>query len=88
MEKNLIEPVPIEDDLCTGLAFVEDVEFGGRFVLYAKQTCYEGGTTVLVVKRKIVLPFSAIGPGVEMTLAFLARRAAAIASGRLLQLVR
>jgi hypothetical protein len=28
----LIEPVPIEDDLCTGLAMIEDVELGGRLV--------------------------------------------------------
>lgn len=85
--KNLIEPVPIEDDLCTGLAFVEDVELGARFVLFARQTCYETASSVLVVKRKIVLPFPAIGPGVAMTLAFLGRRAA-VASGRALQLVR
>jgi hypothetical protein len=85
--QNLIEPVPIEDDLCTGLACIEDVEFGGRFVLYAKQTCYESSSTVLVVKRKIVLPFSAIGPGVVMTLGFLARRTTKLAGGRL-RLVR
>jgi hypothetical protein len=86
--EGLIEPVPIEDDLCTGLALIEDVGFGGRFVLYARQTCYESASTVLVVKRKIVLPLSAILPGIEMATRFIARRAAACAGERLMQLVR
>jgi hypothetical protein len=82
----LTEPVPIDDDLCTGLALIEDIELGARFVIYAEQTCYETGEPMQVVKAKIVLPFSAIRPAVEMTLAFLARRAARFA-GRHLHLV-
>jgi len=58
---NLIEPVPIDDDLCTGIAAVEDLGFGSRLVFYAEQTCYEaGGQRVNVVKRKIVLPAAAV----------------------------
>jgi hypothetical protein len=72
----LIEPVPIEDDLCTGLAIIEDIGVGARFVLYAEQTCYENNSIIHVVKRKIILPVEAIGPGVEMTVAFLAKRMA------------
>lgn len=86
--EGLTEPVPIEDDLCTGLALIEDVELGARFVLFAKQTCYESGSTVLVVKRKIVLPLPAIVTGVEMTLGFLARRGLSAAGNRLLYLLR
>jgi hypothetical protein len=83
----LIEPVPIEDELCTGLALIEDLGFGARFVLFAEQTSYEsGGAVVNVVKRKIVVPIEAIGPGIALVFAFLARRAGA-AGQRLLRLV-
>lgn len=70
----LIEPVPIEDDLCSGLALIEDVDLGLRFVLFHRQTCYETGETVLVVKRKIVLPVSAVRPALEYVAGHLARR--------------
>jgi hypothetical protein len=73
----LIEPVPIDDDLCTGLALIEDVSgLGARFVLYAEQTLYESGDTVCAVKRKIVVPYAAIRPGLQLTAGFLARRTA------------
>jgi hypothetical protein len=66
----LIEPVPIDDDLCTGIARVEDLGFAARLVLYTDQTSYETGQTVHVVKRKIVLPPSALPPAIrEMFLA-------------------
>ena len=81
----LTEPVPISDDLCAGLALIEDLGFGARFVLYANETCYEAGSPVFVVKRKIVLPMAAIEPGLDMTLAWL--RTARIA-GQGLRLVR
>jgi hypothetical protein len=84
----LIEPVPIDDDLCTGLAMIEDLGHAARFVLYARQTCYESGATVFVVKRKLVVPIEAIGPGVDMTLRFLARREPGATGRRLLRLVR
>jgi hypothetical protein len=72
----LVEPVPIEDELCSGLARIEDVDgIAARFVLYNTQTLYEVGDTAFVVKRKIVLPYKAIPPGVEMTVGFMARRA-------------
>lgn len=70
----LIEPVPIDDDLCTGLAMVEDLGCAVRFVLYAEHTVYETGDRVFVVKRKIVLPIKAVQPALEMTIGFLARR--------------
>src|SRR5262247_4824601 len=35
----LVEPVPIEDELCSGLALIEDVAgVAARFVLYHTQT--------------------------------------------------
>ena len=64
-----------------------------NFVLATRDTCHESGTPLLVVKRKIVMPYAAEEPGdgarsaAEMTLAFLARRAARIAGGSLLRLV-
>lgn len=70
----LIEPVPIDDDLCTGLALVEDLGCAARFVLFAEQTSYETGDKIFVVKRKIVLPVGTIQPALELTVAFLARR--------------
>jgi hypothetical protein len=83
----LIEPVPIEDELCTGLALIEDLGFGARFVFFAEQTVYEsGGAVVNVIKRKIVVPVDAIGPGLKIVFGFLARRAGA-AGHRLLRLV-
>jgi len=81
----LVEPVPIEDELCSGLALIEDVAgIAARFVLYHTQTLYEVGTTVFVVKKKIILPYAAIPFGVKMTAEFMARRAG---RGRMLQLV-
>jgi hypothetical protein len=81
----LVEPVPIEDELCSGLALIEDVAgIAARFVLYHTQTLYEVGTTVFVVKKKIIMPYAAIPFGVKMTAEFMARRAG---GGRMLQLV-
>jgi len=81
----LVEPVPIEDELCSGLALVEDVAgVAARFVLYHTQTLYEVGATVFVVKKKIVLPYGAIPPGVEIAANFMARRAG---RGRMLEVV-
>lgn len=85
----LIEPVLIEDDFCSGLARIEDVAGCARFILYSQQTLFEAGEQVVyVVKRKIVLPIGAIMPGIEMTTAYLARRAISIAGDRLLRMVR
>lgn len=85
----LIEPTPVEDDFCSGLARIEDVGGCARFVLYSEQTLYEAGEqTIRAVRRKIVLPISAIGPGVDMALAYMARRVVTIAGGRLLRLVK
>ena len=53
----LIEPVPIDDELCSGLALIEDVSgIAARFVFYHTQTLYEVGATAFVVKKKLVLP--------------------------------
>lgn len=69
----LIEPVPIDDDLCTGLAAIETISAGiARFVFFSRQTMYETGTEMLVVKRKIVQPVEAIALNVEMAIRFLA----------------
>lgn len=84
----LVEPVPIEDDLCTGLGLIENIGLGARFVLYAEQTCYETGGPLLVVKRKIVLPTHAIRPGIELALSYLTNRAKMVACAELMQLVR
>jgi hypothetical protein len=71
----LVEPVPIEDELCSGLARIEDVGgIAARFVLYHVQTLYEVGATAFVVKRKIILPYEAIPPSIEMTVGYMARR--------------
>jgi hypothetical protein len=62
----LTEPCPIDDDLCTGLALVEDVGgFAGRLVFFSEQTIYEAGEPVNVVKSKVVLPLAAIAPTIE-----------------------
>lgn len=85
----LIEPYPIEDEFCCGLARIEDLGGNARFVLYTEQVLYEfGAETVKVVRAKVILPLEAIRPGVEMTLGFLARKAARAAGDKLLRLVR
>jgi hypothetical protein len=85
----LIEPMPIEDEFCSGLARIEDVGGCARFVLYSEQTLFEAGErTVWVVRKKIVLPIQAIKPGVEMTLGYLARQAVTAAGDRLLRTVK
>jgi hypothetical protein len=79
----LIEPVPIDDELCSGLALIEDVSgIAARFVFYHTQTLYEAGATAFVVKKKVVLPYGAIPFGAKMTAEFMARR-----TGRLLRIV-
>ena len=71
----LVEPVPIEDELCSGLARIEDVAgIAARFVLYHMQPIYEVGATAFVVKRKIVLPYQTIPPVVDMATDFMTRR--------------
>ena len=80
----LIEPVPIDDELCSGLALIEDVSgIAARFVFYHTQTLYEAGATAFVVKKKVVLPYGAIPFGAKMTAEFMARRT----GGRLLRIV-
>lgn len=74
-EALLVEPVPIEDTLCTGgLVRIEDLGFGARFVLAHRQTCYEDGSELLVVKDKPVLEWRDIWPGLCLTANFMARR--------------
>jgi hypothetical protein len=80
----LIEPVPIDDELCSGLALIEDVSgIAARFVFYHTQTLYEAGATAFVVKKKVVLPYGAIPFGAKITAEFMARRT----GGRLLRIV-
>lgn len=70
----LIEPVPVEDDLCTQLALIEELGFAARFVLVQQQTCYETGQPIVVVKRKIVMPYAAARDSINMSAAFFDRR--------------
>lgn len=84
----IIEPVPIDDDLCSELAVIEDLEFGARFVLVAEQTIYESGDKVMALKRKIVLTDAAIGRALNMTLRWVARRAARFARDTFVRLVK
>jgi hypothetical protein len=66
----LIEPVPIEDDLCSGVV-VEDMGDLRRLVFFADQTLYEsGGERPNVVKRKIVLRPAAAHTVIEAILNF------------------
>lgn len=88
-ELSLMEPFPIDDEFCCGLACIEDLGQQARFVLYSNQVRYEDGCRpIRVVQKKIILPFDAIRPGVEMTLGFLARRAVSVAGASLIRLVR
>ncbi|NWG25890.1 MAG: hypothetical protein HXY30_15995 [Pseudorhodoplanes sp.] len=82
-----VEPVPVEDDLCTSLYTIEDLGFGARFVLVHRQTCYETGAPVLVVKRKIVMPYDSIVHSLETTADFAVRRGLKRAA-QVLRLVR
>lgn len=85
----LIEPVPIIDHFCCGLARIEDLGGEARFVLYTDQVIYEAGNApARVVNLKVVLPLSAIKEGVEMTLGFLARKAMRAAGDHILRLVK
>lgn len=80
----LVEPVPVDDELCSGLARIEDVAgIAARFVFYHTQILYEAGHTTFVVKRKIILPYKEIPPGMEMAADFMTR----CASERLLRVV-
>lgn len=84
----LLEPVPIDDDLCTALALIEEFGDEARLVFVHEQTVYETGEHVCAVKRKIVLPVGALRGAVEMTVGFLAARRAANAGRGTLHLVR
>jgi hypothetical protein len=65
--EGMVEPVPVEDDLCSRLGYVEDVGgYAARFYVVADQTIVENGMRICAVKRKIVLPYEAILPGIEM----------------------
>jgi hypothetical protein len=83
-EQGLLEPVPVEDTLCTaGLVRIEDVGFGARFVLAHKQTCYEDGTEQRVIKLKVILTWDDVWKGLWMTWQFMARRAGKLPGVRL-----
>ena len=68
----LIEPVPIEVDLVTGLSHVEDTGFGGCLVFYRTERCYESGELLHVVKRKIAVPRPGIDAGAELVRSYIA----------------
>lgn len=85
----LLEPVPVEHEYCSGLLEIEDLGSNACFVLFINQKLYEaGGQQVRLIKKRIVLPLSAIEPAVTMTLAYLARKAVRAAGDRLLYMVR
>ena len=85
----LIEPIPVHDEFCLGLARIEDLGSEARFVLYTDRVLYEAGDQpARVVCLKVVLPLSAIKEGVEMAIAFLARKAMRVAGDRILRLVK
>lgn len=80
----LLEPVPIDDTLCTGgLKLIEDVGFGARFVVCNEETLYEDDSTAFVVKGKLVLPWHLVWPGLVMTANFMARQAIAFPGVRM-----
>lgn len=80
----LLEPVPVDDELCSGgLAMIEDLDFGARFVLANRETMYETGEQVLIVKRKIVLQDQIIPPGLAMACDWVARRAMRYAGAKI-----
>ena len=62
----LIEPVPIDDDLCSGLALVEEAGVGARMVFFARQRVYESGGYARVVKAKVVVPVEELPALIEM----------------------
>lgn len=82
---DLIEPYPVEDEFCFELVRIEDLGDNLRFVLASPGVRYEGGDRpIRVVKKKIVMPCVNVRPGVNLTLSFLARKAAQVAGDRLL----
>lgn len=83
----LVEPVPVDDDLCSRLALIEDLGFAARFVLVQDQTCFEARAVVSVVKRRIVMPYEVIPQTLDMCADFMARRASQ-AAARMLNLIR
>lgn len=84
----VVEPVPVEDKICSGLAFIEDMGWGARFVLVSVQRLYEGDQQqICSVKEKIVLPTNAIRPGISMASDFIARKVVRVAGSHLLRLV-
>lgn len=75
----LVEPVAIDDELCSDLALVEDLGFGARFVLVSRQTVYESGDEVMAVKSKIVLTDDAIRRAFRVMFVWCGRRSARFA---------
>ena len=73
--QGLIEPVFIHDESCTGLALIEDLGCCARFVLYRNTTIYETKQIVPAVAAKILLPYDAIIPGIDMAMRFTASHA-------------
>lgn len=86
-QPQLIEPVPIDDDLCTRLALIEDLGHAARLVFVAEQTSYEAGAKVCVIKRKLVLPYWELRPASDEALRFMMGRARQWGSDKL-RLVR
>lgn len=83
--ERLIEPVPIDDDLCSELALIEEVNGLARLVFCARQTCYETGDILMVVKRKVVIPFDVLDAATRAVRTYIDARNA---SRRVLRLVK
>lgn len=88
--QGLVEPMPIDDELVSGLARVDDVEgIAARFTIFTMRPCYEaGGILVPTVCRKLLFPYARISPALQMTTAFLAQRVVIETGHHFLHLIR
>lgn len=84
----LVEPTVIEPEYVTGLAAIEDMGAAAQFVLYFQHFSYEADCPVWTVRKRIIMPWEGVMPGIEMAVGVAARRAARRARHGLMHLVR
>jgi hypothetical protein len=71
--RDLIEIVPIQDILCSGIGAIERLDGNlFRFWLYVLQTCDDTGAKEMVLTAKIVAPASAVPDAILKMVAALA----------------
>jgi hypothetical protein len=66
-QETFVEPAPVVAIYCDGVATVDIINGNAHFMMFVRQRSPHGGEWENVVNLRVVMPVSAVVPGVELT---------------------